>query len=149
MFNVPRSKTWQAYVVAGVLLSTPAAALADDLPAPGLYSMTTTVSSEQLPISRTQESEQCIRENQFMRDPDSWMQKQRGQDCQIIEYEVSGGKIRMQLDCTIDAGGKALITGEGSYTTSGFELTNTMKMEASGMAVEINTAVTGTRKGGC
>ena len=111
--------------------------------------MTITVSSEQLPIARTQESEQCIRENQFMRDPDSWMQKQRGQDCQVIEYEVSGGTIRMQLDCTIEAGGKALITGEGSYTTSGFELTNTMKMEASGMTIKINTAVTGERKGSC
>ena len=136
-------------LLAAIVLSAALPVFGEDFPTPGLYAMTTQVSSEQLPIARTQESEQCIEDNQFMRDPDAWMQKQRGQDCEIVKYEVADGAISMHLECTIEQGGKASITGSGTYTTSSFELTNKMKMNASGMTMEINTAVTGQRKGDC
>ena len=124
-------------------------ALAADLPQPGLYKVTAKISSEQMPIGGTHASEECLKENQFLQDPEAWMSEQPGQDCEVVEYDVADGKIKMVLSCTITQGGKASIVGTGTYTNNSFQMNNKMIMNASGMDMEINTAISGEHQGGC
>ena len=125
------------------------AATAADFPQPGLYKVTAIVSSQQMPIGGTHASEECLQENQFLEDPEAWMSKQPGQECEVVEYDVADGNIRMVMSCTITQGGKASIVGTGTYTSKSFQMNNKMTMNVSGMAMEINTAVSGEHQGGC
>ena len=124
-------------------------AVAADLPKPGLYKMTGKTSSEQLPIRRTNTSEQYIEEGSFADNPKSWMSNQRDQTCEVKRYDVADGTINMKMQCEVDRGGSASIVGTGTYTGSSFEMTNVIKMNMGGMAMEMRTEVSGERQGDC
>ena len=124
-------------------------ALADDYPQPGLYKVVGKVSSAMMPMSGTHESEQCIEAHQFNTDPNAWMQQQQGQECEVVEYSLSGGNISMELKCNVQGSGTATIIGKGTYTDNSFQLQNVMHMGGSGMNIKITTDVTGTRQGSC
>ena len=129
---------------------TSLAATADNFPEPGLYKVTGKVSSQQMPMmARTTETEQCVRENQFIDNPEAWMQQQPGQECDIVAYDVADGNISMEMDCTLDQGGTAKMVGSGSYTTSSFHLKNKMTIDADGMQMQIDTDMKGERQGSC
>lgn len=136
-------------LLACALAMTSAVILAADLPTPGMYKITAKVSSQQLPISSSHDSSECITENQFLEDPQAWMRQQSGQECEVVNYEVGGGVIHMELQCSMDQGGKASIIGNGTYTNTSFEINNQMSIEANGMKMEMNTAITGVRQGEC
>ena len=124
-------------------------AVAEDFPEPGLYKITGQVSSKMMPMARTTETQECIKENQFIDNPEAWMQQQPGQECDLVSYDVAGGSISMEMSCTLDEGGTAKMVGSGTYTSSSFNLKNKMTIEAHGMNMEVNTDVTGTRSGSC
>ena len=131
-----------------VLLSTAAQAVADDYPQPGLYKVIGKMSSGQM-VSSNFESEQCIKDDQFRTDPNAWMQKHQGQTCEIVEYELSGGTITMEMTCSMFGAGASTIKGTGTYTNSGWQMRNVMQMTNAGMSMEMTTEVTGTRQGSC
>jgi len=114
-----------------------------------LYKVVAKVSSDQLPVGGSHESEQCIKDDRFRTDPNSWMQEQRGQTCEVVEYNLSGGNISMELTCTVPGSGTSTITGTGTYSSTGWQMRNVMRMSAGGMNMEMTTEVTGTRQGGC
>lgn len=124
-------------------------AVAEDYPEPGLYKVVGKVSSEQLPIGSSHESEQCIKDDRFRTDPKAWMQEQQGQECEVVEYDLSGGNISMELKCTVPGRGASTISGTGTYSSSGWQMRNVMSMSSGGMNMQITTEVTGTRQGSC
>ena len=132
----------------GFLISTTAQAVADDYPQPGLYKVVGKMSSGQM-VSSQFESEQCIKDDQFRTDPNAWMQKHQGQTCEIVEYELSGGTITMEMTCAMFGAGASTIKGTGTYTNSGWQMRNVMQMTNAGMSMEMTTEVTGTRQGSC
>ncbi len=137
-------------VLALIAVLVSLAATADGFPEPGLYKVTGNVSSKQMPMmARTTETEQCIKENQFIDNPEGWMQQQPGQECDIVSYDVADGSISMQMSCTLDQGGTATMVGSGTYTTTSFQLKNNMSIDAGGMKMEISTDMTGERQGSC
>ena len=136
-------------LLALVLALTSATTLAADLPAPGMYKISAKVSSKQMPFSGNNESSECFTENQFMEDPQAWMRQQPGQECEVVNFDVADGTIRMELQCSMDQAGKASIIGHGTYTNSSFEMTNEMSIEVSRMKMKMNTTVTGVRQGDC
>lgn len=123
--------------------------VAADLPQAGLYKISAQVASQQMPIGRTHESQECIKDDRFLENPESFMRNQPGQECQVVNYDLSNGAIQMQMLCTMPGGGQATINGSGTYHGSGFELNNQMNVNANGMQMEVNTTVTGTRQSSC
>ena len=138
-----RTLTFSAAVLLG------SHALADDYPQPGLYKVVGKVSSDQLPVGSSHESEQCIKDDRFRTDPKAWMQEQQGQQCEVVQYDLSGGNINMELKCTVPGSGASTITGTGTYSSSGWQMRNVMSMSHGGMNMQITTEVTGTRQGSC
>ncbi len=139
-------KTMFALMIALVSL----AANADGFPEPGLYKVTGNISSKEMPMmARTTETEQCIKENQFIDNPEGWMQQQPGQECDIVSYDVADGSISMEMNCTLDQGGTATMQGSGTYTTTTFQLKNRMNIDSGGMKMQIETDVKGERQGSC
>ena len=126
------------------------AANADGFPEPGLYKVLGNISSKEMPMmARTTETEQCIKENQFIDNPEGWMQQQPGQECDIVSYDVADGSISMEMNCTLDQGGTATMKGSGTYTTTTFQLKNRMNIDSGGMKMQIDTDVKGERQGSC
>ncbi len=146
--NMLRTPTF-AIVTAVITLVAGANAAAEDYPQPGLYNVVANVSSDQLPMASSHDSQQCIKDDQFRTDPKAWMQEQGGQSCEVLEYTLSGGSINMQLECTVPGRGASTITGTGTYHSNGWQMKNTMRMSSGGINMEINTEVTGTRQGAC
>jgi len=138
-------KTLLAFVLALASVTT----IAAELPAPGMYKISAKVSSKQMPISGNNESNECFTENQFKDDPQAWMRQQPGQECEVAIFDVADGAIHMELQCSMDQGGKATIIGNGTYTNTSFEMNNEMSIEVSGMKMNMNTTVTGVRQGEC
>ena len=123
--------------------------LADDYPQPGLYKVVATVSSAQLPVGGSHNSEQCLKDDEFRSDPSAWMEQQQGQQCEVVDYTVAGGNIRMELKCAVPGSGASTIIGTGTYTNSSWQMQNVMRMNSGGMSMEITTNVSGTRQGNC
>lgn len=126
-----------------------ATAIAEDYPQPGSYKVVAQVSSDQLPVNTSHESAQCIKDDRFRSDPMAWMQEQQGQQCEVVEYNLSGGNINMELSCTVPGRGTSTISGTGTYTSTGWQIRNVMSMSSGGMNMQITTEVTGTRQGNC
>ena len=119
-------------------------------PASGLYEITVKIENPMLGLSRTQSSKECITQEQFADGPDAFLnQEQRESECSIDNYSMANGRIEMSMQCVIPGGGKASMTGTGTYNADGFTMTNKMQMEAAGMKMDMQTVAVGKRVGDC
>lgn len=124
-------------------------AAAQDYPEPGRYKVQATIASDQPPASVRHESEQCIHYDQLQTDPSTWMQAQPSQNCEVIEYRLSGGNINMSRECTGPGVGVAGITGTGSFTNHGLHMQNVARMSSAGFDMTTTTQLISKRMGDC
>ncbi|NOX50938.1 MAG: DUF3617 family protein [Gammaproteobacteria bacterium] len=122
----------------------------DTKPKGGLYDIVVNIENSALPVPRTTSSQECITKGEFELGPNEFLDEQQPQqDCAMIEYSYENGEITMNMECVIPEAGKVVILGSGSYTATGFEMTNKMKMSISGMDMQMTTTAKGTRIGDC
>jgi hypothetical protein len=137
-----------------LLLVLPLIAVAEDSsapqPEPGLYHVTAGVSGQDLPAGLVNESvEQCVTEEDLATDPASILGENATMEgCTISNYDWSGGKISMQMQCDVE-GADATAVSRGSYNASGYELNTTISIKIGEMTMDMKTFVRGERIGDC
>ena len=119
-------------------------------PQAGLYEITVKMENPMMGLSRTQTSKECITQDQFDEGPEAFLNdQQKESECTMDTYSMADGKIQMSMSCVIPGGGKASMTGTGTYGTDGFTMTNKMQMEAAGIKMDMQTVSEGKRIGDC
>ena len=135
-----------------LLLSMMVAATVDaaDTISPGLYRNTAEITMKmgnmQMPPNTTR-NEQCITPEDAAKGPPV-PEPEDGAECELRSYEFGGGKIAMEMACTMQ-GGEGVMIGTGSYTDDSFNMVNNFKMKAQGIQMEVNTTITAQRVGDC
>ena len=71
------------------------------------------------------------------------------QKCQMHNYRIGGGKISLELSCSMADAIEASVMGTGSYREDGFELTNRMTMKSHGLELKMESQIVGKRIGDC
>ena len=122
---------------------------ASDTIMPGLYKSTVitemAMGAMKMP-ARTTERQECITAEDVANGPP--MPSPDEADCDVVKYEVRGGKIAMEMNCTIE-GGEGRMIGTGSYTSSAFEMQYSIKVKAAGVQMEIKSALTAQKVKDC
>jgi hypothetical protein len=136
------------WIAAGACLAC--APIWADHPSAGMYEVKVQIENSALGLSQTQNTKQCITAGHFEKDPQTFLyEQQQGLDCRIQDYSMANGKISMRMSCEIPGGGETVIRGDGTYSDTGFTLTNTMTMEMAGTKMTMKTIAEGKRIGDC
>ncbi len=148
--NTAQSRLITSLLAMIAVLAISNGAWGDTKPKAGLYDVVVNIENSALPVPRTTHSQECITQGAFESGPDAFLDKQQSQqDCTMIDYSYENGEITMNMECVIPGAGKVVILGSGSYTATGFEMTNRMEMSISGMEMQMTTTAKGTRSGDC
>jgi hypothetical protein len=105
----------------------------------GLWEMTSQMEMEGMPNMPPMSYRECLSRDNMVP-----TQKQRNQDCEQIEQDISGDTITWRMRCTSNG-----VTSDinGSSTYSGDTMKGTMQMTTQGM--QMTNHVTGKRVGSC
>ena len=128
-----------------------AVALAADLkPQPGLYEIKTSTSFGELPIPDTTVTvTSCVTQEDLDRDPQSLFAGNPAADnCTMDEFDMSNGKLVMQLTCSAD-GGAMVMSTTGSYDATSYRMDNVIALEIGDKKMLTTATVEGTRAGDC
>ena len=137
-----------------LLLVLPLVAIAGDNSAPepraGLYRVTAGISGQDLPPGVANASvEQCVTKEELAADPASILGEHAGMEgCTIDSYEWSGGKISMQMQCTVE-GANVEAESRGTYNANGYELITVMRINVGDTTIDMESFVRGERIGDC
>lgn len=112
---------------------------------PGMWEITTRMTSPMSPSPRTQTSQECITEN-LIRPSD--LAPQESGECQITQTKVSGNSLNWTMQCNTP-GGK--MSGEGQFTSHGNTGSGkmTMNMNIEGQSFSMQMSWEGKRTGDC
>ena len=118
-------------------------------PASGLYEITVTMDSANMPLpARNSTTTQCIATEDFSTDPKAFMGEQKDSGCEIDDYEIGDGQMHMTMTCD-NQGGKMTMVTQGSYTDDSFSSTTEMEMAAGTMTMKMSSTSQGRRIGDC
>lgn len=130
-----------------ILISTFSTAIAGDTISiePGMWEMTSTMSSPMTPQPRVQTTQDCMTDSEI---GPQHLTPEEGGDCQVIDSNVNDNSMTWSMSCNTPGGA---MTGNGSFTSKGDSGHGNMKM---GMSIEgqtFNMEVTwqGKRIGSC
>jgi hypothetical protein len=131
-------------------IAAASAAAAVDQPNPGLYEVTTQMVYGDLPIPPTSiTTNQCV--------TDEALQESLSQalaivplalNCEIVEFNVGGGNIAMQLSCAA-AEGSIVVKTTGNYTENAYAMKSHIANTGGGTAMDISGDISGKRIGDC
>ena len=120
-----------------------------DTPFSGLYEITVTMDSTNMPLPvGNNTTTQCIEGEDFSTDPKAFMGDQKDSGCEIDDYEIGDGQMRMTMTCD-NPGGKMTMVTQGSYTDESFSTTTEMVMVAGAMTMKMTSTSQGRRIGDC
>jgi len=112
---------------------------------PGMWEMTTKMTTPMSPQPRVETSQECMTDSEI--GPDH-LAPNDGGDCTITESTVNGNSMNWSMQCSSPGG---VMTGGGSFTSkgdSGFG-NMTMNMNIEGQAFNMEMAWEGKRIGSC
>ena len=136
----------------GLLLATGLAtvAMAQDLPSPGHYEVTTTTHfSDGLMPDTTVTTQNCMTQEDLEKDPASvFADLPDGKSCNVGEFLMEGGEIRMQINCAAPDGDMTM-TVNGSYLTETYEMTSDVVVKVGDQSVSMQSSIAGKRVGDC
>ena len=136
----------------GLLLATglAGAAMAQDLPSPGHYEVTTTTHfSDGLMPDTTVTTQNCMTQADLEKDPASvFADLPDGKTCNVAEFLMEGGEIRMQITCAAPDGDMTM-TVNGSYLAETYEMTSDVVVKVGDESVTMQSSITGKRVGDC
>lgn len=123
---------------------------AEDTIMPGLYDLTVNTEMKMGDMSmpgRSMNEQHCLTAEDVAKGPPV---PEPGDDaeCEVTQYELSGGSFTMAMSCTMD-GGSGQMVGSGTYTKDSYEMNNVFKMKAQGMEVEMRSKAVGKRLKAC
>jgi len=139
----------------GIGLLTVPSALAQsepglDQPNPGKYEVTTVTTYTDVPIPDTTVTTQnCLTQEDLDQDPASiFAGLPDGKSCEVGEFGMADGKIRIHVNCSAPDGDMVMIT-EGTYATEGYDMTSKVTVAVGEQKVEMNSTIQGKRLGDC
>ena len=139
----------RSLLLSSLLLFVAFGVSASDTITPGLYKSTIrmemTMGTMKMP-ERTMEREECITAEDVASGPP--IPEPDEADCEVLKYEFGGGKIAMEMSCSMQ-GGQGRMVGTGTYTANSFEMQNHFKMQAAGVQMEMKSFVTAHRVKDC
>ena len=139
--------------LSGILILTTGfatVALARDLPAPGHYEVTTTTHfSDGLMPDTTVTTQNCMTREDLEKDPASvFAELPDGKSCNVAEFLMEGGEIRMQINCAAPDGDMTM-TVNGSYLSETYEMVSDVVVSVGDQAVTMQSTIAGKRVGDC
>ena len=133
-----------------VALGLATTAAATDLPAPGHYEVTTTTHfSDDLMPDTTVTTQNCMTQEDLERDPASvFADLPDGKSCNVADFLMEGGKIRMQINCAAPDG-DMIMTVDGSYLSETYEMISDVVVVVGDQSVSMQSTIAGKRVGDC
>jgi hypothetical protein len=121
-----------------------------DQPAPGQYQVTTTTTYTDVPVpDATVTTEHCLEQADLDRDPASaFTGLPEGRGCDIGEFVMEGGIIRMNVDCSAADGEMVMVTS-GTYDADGYQMTAEVTILVGDERVTMQSKIDGRRLGDC
>ena len=150
----PESSHWHVArrAAGGLLLAAglATAAMAQDLPSPGHYEVvTTTHFSDGLMPDTTVTTQNCMTQEDLEKDPASvFADLPDGKSCNVAEFLMEGGEIRMQINCAAPDGDMTM-TVNGSYLAETYEMTSDVVVKVGDQSVSMQSSIAGKRVGDC
>ncbi|WP_164115124.1 DUF3617 domain-containing protein [Sphingorhabdus sp. Alg239-R122] len=97
---------------------------------------------------------QCITEEKAANPGAEFFAAQKDANCDVKEFNISGGKIKSEMSCAAPAGqgeGKMTMKMDGDYAETSYDMNMNMVATApgTGMNMNITSKVTGKRIGDC
>ncbi|MEJ2087979.1 MAG: DUF3617 family protein [Gammaproteobacteria bacterium] len=144
-----------AALLAGALLSgafppTSVQSAAPDELAPGQYEVTTTTTYTDVPVADSVvTTEHCLTREELNREPASvFAGLPDGKSCEIGEFVMSGGTIRIEVDCAAPDGDMTMIT-TGSYDAHGYQMVADVTITVGDDQVKTQSKIDARRLGDC
>ncbi len=134
-------------IVSLMTLSTTHLAMADDSVSiePGLWEVSTTMTSSMFPQPRVQTQQECIKDSQIS--PQD-LTPSDGGECSMTETNVSGNTLSWSMTCNTPGGA---MNGQGSFESKGNSGSGDMKMNMTveGQSFSMDMIWKGRRVGSC
>jgi hypothetical protein len=132
------------------LLMVTSAVMAQDQPVPGHYEVTTTTTYTDVPVPDTTVTTQnCLTQDDLDRDPASiFAGLPDGKSCEIGEFEMAAGTIRVYVNCSAPDGDMVMIT-EGTFDNAGYNMLSNVTVTVGEQQVKMQSAIKGKLLGDC
>ena len=146
------------------VLAVPVAALAADMPTPGMWAVKGQVTNvelgaalpagmkdmikKQMMSQPAQDHKQCITKEDFENAPEKLV-KSTESNCQYESFDISGGKMNAIAVCAFPQGGKGRMEMTGTYTATSFTSQSKVVVDSQMGQMVIESEGTGTRTGDC
>lgn len=132
------------------LLSAAGTALAQDLPAPGQYEVTTTTHfSNGLMPDTTVTTQNCMTQEDLEKDPASvFADLPDGKTCNVDDFLMEGGDIRMQISCHAPDGDMTMSVN-GGYQSETYQMVSDVVVKVGEQSVIMQSTIDGKRVGDC
>lgn len=133
-----------------LLLGTLLAGFALALPAPGHYEITTSTHfSDDLMPDTTVTTQNCLTREDLEKDPASvFADLPEGKSCEIAEFVMEEGVIRMQILCAAPDGDMRM-TVDGSYENETYQMISDVVVSVGDQSVQMQSTINGKRVGDC
>lgn len=108
--------------------------------------------ADMMKASMGQTSRSCVTKEQAENPGAQFFAAQKQTNCDVKEFDMSGGKIKSTMTCSGPQGeGSMNMTMSGDYTPSAYDMTMTMESSSlpNGMTMNVKANVTGKRVGDC
>ncbi len=108
--------------------------------------------ADMMKSTMSQTTKSCITEEQAENPGAEFFAAQDQENCDVKEFDMSGGKIKSAMTCSApDGAGSMTMTMSGDYTPSEYDMTMTMESGdmPNNMAMNMKATVTGKRIGEC
>lgn len=139
-----------AALLSGAFRPTSVTAAARDQLAPGQYEVTTTTTYTDVPVADSVvTTEHCLTREALDEDPASvFAGLPDGKSCQIGEFVMAGGTIRIEVDCAAPDGEMTMIT-TGSYDAHGYQMVADVTITVGDDQVKTQSKIDARRLGDC
>lgn len=135
--------------ILALLIVTPAV-MAQNQPVPGQYEVTTTTTYTDVPVpDTTVTTRNCLTREDLDQDPASiFAGLPEGKSCEIGEFEMADGAIRMYVNCSAPDGDMVMIT-EGAYDDAGYNMLTNVTVIVGEQQVKMQSTIEGKLLGDC
>lgn len=125
-------------------------ALAQEQPVPGQYEVTTTTTYTDVPVpDTTVTTRNCLTQEDLEQDPASiFAGLPDGKSCDIGDFEMTDGTIRMHVNCVAPDGDMIMIT-QGDYDSAGYNMMTNVTVTVGDQQVKMQSVIEGKLLGDC